>query len=683
MSLMGVVLLSFSSSQPLYIGLAGPMSGKGVDYGLSMNRGLSLAIDEYNRAGGYNGQKVELVVADDQNDKNLGPDAARQLVNAGIIAVVGHYYSSVSMAALPVYDSAGVPMITPSATNPKVTRMSQWAFRVSFDDDFQGAFVARYAHDVMGMNTAIVVHDADAYGTGLSKAFAQGAQSSGLELVKEYSFVPDSGYDFVDQLAHDTADVIFLAAHAPHGPDIIKRIREAGIDITIIGPDAFGGKAFLKNAQGPWFEGMICCMPLIYDVAGEEALVFKDAFRSRYNEEPDWVAAYSYDAGRLILRALDSVGPDPRGIRDYLASMNTPERALIGPSGLTYFNENRTPPKPAYMGVLSGGKFMSAPLQVVPLPEGIEDRGRRVLAVGKGRFGITHVVYTGINMVEVSELDIRNRTFVADFYLWFRWSGDLDPTGVEFTRAEIWNKDLRRSWDQGGKHYRLFRVKGKFTTSFPLQSYPFDTQNLRISFKHPTLSSDRVMFVVDRDYIPKTLPKIGFANWNTLWFRQFVEFIPVSASFGDPMAQNANTEQTLKFVSYNAVLCVQRNTIPFLIKFLLPLIIVIFMSFLVFYIHPDELEARAGIDITALLSAMAFHLSQGENLPNVGYMVIADKYFLSSYALIFAATLETIVVHYLNVRNKHKQARWIDVISRGLFPAATVIVGLVLAMVAR
>ncbi|MBA7627964.1 Proton-gated ion channel [subsurface metagenome] len=191
-----------------------------------------------------------------------------------------------------------------------------------------------------------------------------------------------------------------------------------------------------------------------------------------------------------------------------------------------------------------------------------------------------------------------------------------------------------------------------------MQKYPFDSQTLRIRLKHKDLPIENLVYVVDVRGIEKEGREVEISDWEFRKSFQFSDILKTITSLGDPWL--LGKKASVSYSIYNLAVEIKRMPLPFLIKFLIPLVIVVVISHLVFYIHPDEFEARCGIGITGILSAIAFHITQGETLPQVGYVITVDKFFILSYTMIFFTLLETVIVSRYFKADQLKKAKKID-----------------------
>ena len=362
----------------LKVAVAAPFTGNAAAFGEMIRRGAELRAKEINDAGGINGMKFTLVFEDD-----AGKDAEASLVaerlanNLQILAVVGHFNSSCSLAGKPIYQRAGIVELSPGSTNVTVCEGSDWTFRNLYRDDFQGKFIAQYIDKILtDLQSVAVFFDNDDYGRGLRNAFVDEAEKIGLDLVASEAYDRDNT-DFKAQLTSIKAknpDAVFISGLYTEAGLIAKQARESGIVAQFFGADGVDSPDFLTIA-GEAAEGTYLTTPFTFGAAGEDALQMAANFEEMHGVAPDTWAALTYDAVGMIADALEktynaeaAVADNRKAIRDHLASLDTPEEGYKGVTGLTYFDINGdTVNKPAYVKIVKDGQFVAADQQLLEL----------------------------------------------------------------------------------------------------------------------------------------------------------------------------------------------------------------------------------------------------------------------------------------------------------------------------
>jgi branched-chain amino acid transport system substrate-binding protein len=351
-----IVSLIFSGIGSLYgaetikVGLITPLTGPIATFGQSVEKGVRMAVDEINAKGGVLGMKIELLVEDNQAKAEESANIARKFIEQDkVVAILGPVISSNTLAAAPIAQQSKVPLLSPTATNPKVTQVGNYIFRACFVDDFQGTVMARFAKTGLGkrVSTAAILYEKTSdYSIGLAKYFKETFVKLGGKIVAEESF-SSGDQDFSAQLTKikgKNPDVLYVPSYYDTAGLIIKQARELGINVPILGGDGFdspqlvqlAGKENLKDCyfSGHFFAGS----------SAPQVKTFVANFKKRYNQVPDMLAALGYDAAYMLADAIKRAGKvDRDAIRDALA--NTKNLKLV--TGTITLDENRNPQKSA------------------------------------------------------------------------------------------------------------------------------------------------------------------------------------------------------------------------------------------------------------------------------------------------------------------------------------------------
>jgi branched-chain amino acid transport system substrate-binding protein len=361
--LIGSLLLSSACQNPgggdnVRIGVFMSLTGSTANFGISSVNGIKLAADEVNAAGGINGKQIELLVQDDRSDANEAATIVTKFVTQDQVhAILGEVASSRSIAAAPIAQNAQIPMLTPSSTNPEVTRKGNFIFRSCFIDPVQGAAIAQFAAKSLGAKTAAIMVDRkNDYSTGLEKVIKETFEKMGGRIVMTQSY-QEGDQDFNAQLTSlkgQNPEVIFVPGYYNDVGLIAKQARDRGITVPLVGGDgwdsvqlyAIGGAAlngsYFTNHYSP------------YDT-DPKVQKFVNDYKSRYNTVPDALAATAYDAARIMFDAIKrSKSLSGADIRDALAAT----KDFPGVTGTVTFNENRDAVKPIVMiEIKDGGTY--------------------------------------------------------------------------------------------------------------------------------------------------------------------------------------------------------------------------------------------------------------------------------------------------------------------------------------
>jgi branched-chain amino acid transport system substrate-binding protein len=296
------------------IGHAGPLTGGIAHLGKDDENGVHLAVDQANekkiKLGGKT-VKFEMVSEDDQADPKLGPTIAQKFADAKVAGVVGHLNSGVSIPASKVYNEAGIPMISGSATNPKLTEQGyKNIFRTVGRDDQQGPAIAAYVASELKLKKVAIADDATAYGEGLANEVEKTLKAAGVQVVAREK-TNDKATDFkaiLTKMKGKNPDGIFYGGMDATGGPMIKQARELGIKAKF----AFGDGACtseMSKLAGPAAEGLYCSQAGIPTEMASAA--FKDAFTKKFGEIKQY-APFFYDGANVIIASMqkaDSADP--------------------------------------------------------------------------------------------------------------------------------------------------------------------------------------------------------------------------------------------------------------------------------------------------------------------------------------------------------------------------------------
>ncbi len=353
-------------AEPIVLAVAGPFTGDSSEFGVQIKMAVELAAEELNKAGGVNGRPIQLQLEDDAGNPADAQNVATKIAsNPKVVAVIGHFNSSCSLAAKGAYTEAKLVMFSPASTNVNVTRGSDYVFRNIFTDDFQGQCLARYAGEVLGLKKVAILFDNDDYGTGLKESFKAKAAQLGMTIVSETAYGKDAN-DFRSQLTtiqSSQPEIILVAGLYKHAAVIAKQARELGIPTQFIGGDGVFSDRYIQLA-GQAAEGTYVSCPFLFELGGERAKKFAESFRAKYNREPDAWAALSYDAFQMIVTAMREKSVSREGIFQYLKGINSAATAYDGLTGKIFFDEEGDCRKPVQVAIVKNGRFVAAEKQL-------------------------------------------------------------------------------------------------------------------------------------------------------------------------------------------------------------------------------------------------------------------------------------------------------------------------------
>jgi hypothetical protein len=250
-------------------------------------------------------------------------------------------------------------------------------------------------------------------------------------------------------------------------------------------------------------------------------------------------------------------------------------------------------------------------------------------------------------------LNMEEHSFYADFYIWFKWKGDIDPTSIEFVNAiEKWSMN-NATFDgdstpvvlKDGTNYKIYRIEARFFHSFSLNNFPLDKHALDIQIENPEYPIDKLIYVPDTNaaMIRQSLNLVG---WNNEGCKLSSTVHDYGTNFGNP------EENAQQFSNLTYSITLSRPPSYFLLKMLLPIFVVMLVSIGALLLHPDHMDTRSSLPIGGLLTAVFLQQSYSGALPDIGYMVLMDKIYLLCYTLISLILLQIIRAGNLSSASK-------------------------------
>ncbi len=345
-----------NTGDTIRVGVFADLSGTTASFGQSTKNGIELAVEEINNSGGVLGKKIQLFVEDDQGRPEQAKTVVSKLINQDKVqAVLGEVASTNSLAAAPVAQEAKIPMISPSSTNPKVTEVGDYIFRVCFIDPFQGAVMAKYAANNLNAKTAAIFGDVQSdYSKGLSAVFKQEFTKLGGRIVSEQSYA-QTDPDFKGQLTAIRAtnpDVIYVPGYYGQVGIIAKQARELGMNMPLMGGDGWDSPDLWKLG-GEALKNTYISNHYSADNPAPQIQNFVKAYQAKFGAKPDSLAALAYDSAKVLADSLKRAGSaDPQKLRDAIAQTNN----FDGITGKITINAERNAVKPAVVLELDPSK---------------------------------------------------------------------------------------------------------------------------------------------------------------------------------------------------------------------------------------------------------------------------------------------------------------------------------------
>ena len=298
------------------IGHVGPTSGGIAHLGKDNENGARMAIEQLNAKGtmiGGKKVKFELVAEDDAADPKQGTAVAQKLVDSKVAGVVGHLNSGTTIPASKIYFDAGIPQVSPSATNPKYTRQGfSTAFRLVADDVHLGSTLGKYAVNTLKGKSIAVIDDRTAYGQGVAEEFVKAVKASG-GAIAETQYTTDKATDFsaiLTQIKSKKPDVIFFGGMDAVAGPMIRQMKQLGINAKFVGGDGICTTDLPKLSGGSMADGQVVCAEA-GGVEGEQKVgmdKFRADYKAKFGIEVQVYAPYVYDAVNVMVAAMVKAG---------------------------------------------------------------------------------------------------------------------------------------------------------------------------------------------------------------------------------------------------------------------------------------------------------------------------------------------------------------------------------------
>jgi branched-chain amino acid transport system substrate-binding protein len=298
------------------IGHVGPISGSIAHLGKDNENGARMAVDELNAKGvmiGGKKVKIELVTEDDAGDPKQGTAVAQKLADMKVAGVIGHLNSGTSIPAAKIYSEAGIPQISPSATNPKFTRSGyKTTFRVVADDVHLGGTLGRYAVKELKGKAIAVIDDRTAYGQGVAEEFEKAVKAAGGTLIG-HEFTTDKATDFMPiltTLKGKSPDVVFFGGMDAVAGPMLRQMKNLGIKAKFVGGDGICSSELAKLAGDGMADGQVVCAEAGGVESGQKVGMEKFGvdFKKKFNADVQVYSPYVYDAVNVMVAAMVKAG---------------------------------------------------------------------------------------------------------------------------------------------------------------------------------------------------------------------------------------------------------------------------------------------------------------------------------------------------------------------------------------
>lgn len=705
----------------VYVAVVAPLTGESAAIGQGVRNAAIIAQNDFNM-NVTDGPRIELLFFDDSNDPELAPAIAEQIVaDERIVGVIGHGTSSTSIAAAPIYAAANMPVVSGQATIDSLSDYPNY-FRTIFSNSDEARIVANYLYSDLGQERASIVSGTSVYETSLAAGFEEAFGALG-EIEQSWTIGDDQQASIAAiveemQQADEAGKLgaLFLATTEDNGYELLLQLRDAGLDPIIMGSETLGTEQFAdrftfkpreRSEPGFYTGNMYAVSPLLYDSVGGAAYTFAERYRDLHQESPDWRGPKVWEAVTALAVAAErgEVTNDTSLTGDYrnaivreLGKMTSPETGFAGLSGPVFFTESRRSPQGLSIGKFESGMLLSAPVQyrLIDNPTNYdidaELEAGTIVELDGYYFRPYRVVYVGFEMNELRDLSTADQSYTADFYIYFRYTGDDQPLNIMFTNAASADlglgEPMTSSVTKEGMNYRLYRVRGTFSQPMDFSDYPWDQHQLSIRFQNPELTQNDLVYVADpvivqssqEDRMRSSFDLARPFNRVPSWLIDSVNFEQVSVM---STADDYDTEGNVYYSEFRVLLNTEREVSSFLAKNMLPLILLALVTYIAIWFPAEQAGARIGFAITAMLSSAVMLNSISSQLPDIGYNVAIEWGYYAYIGLSAVLVLLTIAVDRAYKAKRFGRVRRLDGFIRLMYPLTIVGIMALYAMVYR
>lgn len=346
------------AAETIKVGFFSPTTGFAAADGTSALQAAQLAVEVINDEGGVLGRQLELIHYDDAAAPDQASSIARKLIEQdNVVAGISGSYSSPTRAAAPIFQEAGLPMISAYAIHPSITETGDMIFRVGTLATVQGRVGGELIGNVLGaQKVAILTIDND-FGVSLTEGFKQRAEELGLEIVLEEKY-PLGETEFrpiIGQIKEAGPDAVYATGYYNEAANLVSQAEDEGLEAQIVGQEGYDSPKFVELA-GDAAEGTIITTDLNRDSKNEMTQRFLEEYKAKYSEDADMVGASAFDAVQVLAYAIETAGnTDPQGIHDAIMGLEDFDQVASGP--FWYYTEGREVVRPVSSQIVENGEF--------------------------------------------------------------------------------------------------------------------------------------------------------------------------------------------------------------------------------------------------------------------------------------------------------------------------------------
>lgn len=344
--------------EPIKIGFFSPTTGFAAADGTSALQSAQLAVKIINEKGGVLGRQLELVFYDDAAKPDQASAIARKLIEQDkVVAAVSGSYSGATRAAAPIFQEAGIPMLSAYAIHPDITKTGNMIFRIGTLANVEGRVGAELIGKVMNLKKVAILTVDNDFGISLTDGFKQHASELGLEIVLEEKY-PLGETEFrpiIGKIKSSGAEVVYATGYYNEAANLVTQMKDEGLNIPIIGQEGYDSPKFIELA-GAAAEGVIITTDLNRDSDRPMTRTFLEQYKATYGEDADMVGASAFDAVMVLAYAINTAGStDPMAIVNAIANLKNFEDVATGP--FWNYTADREVVRPVSSQIVKDGAF--------------------------------------------------------------------------------------------------------------------------------------------------------------------------------------------------------------------------------------------------------------------------------------------------------------------------------------
>jgi len=662
-----------SQNKLINLAVVGPMMGECHKNGEAMLKGINLFIESLNSNAMYNSKNIKLHTYDDIDKRTAVRIASQISDNNKILMVLGHYYSDNSIAAGGIYKKSGIPVITASATSNMVTFENNWYFRIVPDDQFMRNLLFSYIKKFKSNDKIKIVYYAH---SSISNEIEFYKKKYGASITKQLIF-SDSESSIEHELkniagilrsAKEPGILIFLTKEL-ESVKMFTTLRYPGTNYEVIGTDTFSTPAFLyqfnknkleKKNPGYFSNGIVALSAYWGEIADyDEAIKFQSLYFQKYNKRPCWVEAAYYDAMKVALKAIISaevkgndIREDRKNIRNALSRINNKEIAVRGITGDIYFDKNNGSNRPLLVGYWQNQKFIPYFNQFVKKNENIEkiynnNTNKKIdecdVKIEDVYYSVLKVIYIGLDVIDIIDIDTDNGIFNVEFYLWFRYEGDFDENNISFINSKN-TITLDKPFYTETKNNittKTYKLKGIFKYNFNKNNFPYDKHKLSINIRHSKTPRSKLILIPDKNGLQYCDDEIFFENYNIFSINKKWDVFDISY-LNDILKVPVSINEYEDYSQLKVFIQIKRNNrLSILLKHYFPQIFLLIFLYFIKFIPFHRIKFNFIIILTIFLLAFKFHWLQYNYVKQY-------EYFQYSFYLIYFLTI-TSLLYFITV----------------------------------